>query len=145
MGIREKAVFAPIAAVFLFVAVYAAAIADNGASEYYLYDRVGDLRLVGKSKDIYLERFTSGEIRKITATPDVYEPDAFFSNDGRYVLYRAENKKRAFDKTPEPASRYFIQPVDDTDLKRKEIDQFLYKDYKKERLKAKANETEEPE
>ena len=103
----------------------------------YFYDRIGELMLVGESKDVYIEKIDGTERRKITRTPDIYELDAFFGFGGTYVVYKAEKKKSAFDKSAEHTHRYFMQPTDGDDMKRVEIDEFLYADLKKERIETK--------
>ncbi|MDB4349743.1 hypothetical protein OAA99_02180 [Omnitrophica bacterium] len=112
-------------------------IADIALSddEPYFFDRLGELMLIGRGRDLYIIRMESGAKRKITSTPEVTEEDAFFSNDGRFVLYKTKKKKSAFDKTSSPEVERFMQPIDANDLQREEINFFLYKDFKKERIK----------
>ena len=110
--------------------------AEEGPNTCF-FDRLGDLILFGKEKDIYQDRIDGGFLKKITNTPDIVETDAFFAYGGRYVVYKAEKKKSAFDKNPNPAYQYFRVPIDENDTKKKEIGEFEYRDYKKKRIREK--------
>lgn len=115
--------------------------AANGEPKTYFFDRLGDLVLFGKEKDLYIERIDGGSLKKITSTPEIAELDAFFAYGGRYIVYKAEKKKRPFDKKPHYKYKYFMLPIDESDLKKKEIDEFVYRDFKKKRIREK-NKTE---
>jgi hypothetical protein len=101
----------------------------------YFYDRIGDLMLVGRGKDLYVERLDTGKSRKVTNTVDIKEIDAFFAHGGDIIVYKAERKVSAFDKTPSFEYNLFMQSTDKTDLKKTQIDYFLYRDLKRERVK----------
>lgn len=104
-------------------------------SKSYFYDRIGELMLVGKGMDIYVERLDAGTSRRITNTSDIRELDAFFAQGGSIVVYKAEQKKSAFDRTPSYEYNLFMQPTDKNDLRKTRIGYFLYRDLKKERIK----------
>ncbi|MEE8360268.1 MAG: hypothetical protein V3S04_05010 [Candidatus Omnitrophota bacterium] len=111
--------------------------ASGFESEPYFYDRVGELMLVGKGKDIYVERLDTGVSRKVTNTPDIRELDAFFAQGGAIIVYKAQRKKSAFDRSSSYEYTLFMQPTDKNDLKKRAIDYFLYRDLKRERLRQK--------
>jgi hypothetical protein len=105
---------------------------DSGA---YFYDRYGDLMLVGRDNDIYIDKIDGSESRKVTSTPDLIELDAFLGLGGRYVLYKTEKKVSVFDKTHDYQFEYFMQKIDDTDLKKTRINDLVYRDIKMQRVR----------
>ena len=131
----------PITSIFIVSVVFLAGClllecsAFGLENEPYFYDRVGELMLVGKGKDIYVERLDTGVSRKVTNTPDIRELDAFFAQGGAIIVYKAEQKKSAFDRSSSYEYNLFMQPTDKNDLKKRAIDYFLYRDLKRERIK----------
>jgi len=131
----------PVACIFIVLGVFLAGylLLECNAFEFeskpYFYDRVGELMLVGKGKDIYVERLDTGVSRKVTNTPDIKEIDAFFAQGGAVIVYKAQKKKSAFDKSSSYEYNLFMQPTDKNDLKKTAIDYFLYRDLKRERLR----------
>lgn len=126
----------------LFAVDWVTAYSAEGEQQgTYFFDRLGDLVLIGKEKELYIQRIDGSNRKKITSTPDITELDAFFGYGGRYVVYKAEKKKSAFDKKPHYKYKYFMQPIDENDLKKREIDEFIYRDFKKERIRER-NSTE---
>ncbi|MFH1753742.1 MAG: hypothetical protein ABH875_06120, partial [Candidatus Omnitrophota bacterium] len=125
--------------VLLGLSIAGSLLVECGALELeekpYFYDRIGELMLIGRRKDVYVERLDTGESRKVTNTPDMRELDAFFGQGGSVIIYKAEEKKSAFDKKSSYEFNLFMQPTDMNDLKKVEIDYFLYRDLKQERLK----------
>jgi WD40 repeat protein len=52
----------------------------------------GDMVLVSKDNDIYLQMIDGSDSRAVTSNRDVFERDAFFSKDGRYILTAGHDK-----------------------------------------------------
>jgi len=109
-----------------------------GEKAYYLYDRIGDLLLISKDKDIYIQSLDGTREFRLTKTRTDFERDAFFSKDGRFVLYELD-KSRYFPngEIVEFEVEHFLQPSDRDDSARQSIDVVLYKDYKEARMKDK--------
>ena len=105
---------------------------DSGA---YFYDRYGDMMLVGRDNDIYIDKIDGTDSRKVTSTPDLIELDAFFGLGGRYVVYKTEKKISVFDKTHDYVYEYFMQKIDDTDMKKTKINDLVYRDLKMQRVR----------
>jgi len=106
-------------------------------SEAYFYDRWGDLMLIGRGMDIYIEKIDGSDSRKITSTLDLPELDAFFGLGGRYVLYKVDKKLSVFDKAHDYQNEFFMQKTDETDGKKIKINELLYRDLKQERIREK--------
>ena len=109
------------------------AVSEEGKT--YFFDRLGDLMLVGREDQLYIQRIDGSNRRKITSTLDVIKLDAFFGYGGRYVMYKTVKKKSGFDKKRNYEHKYYMQLIDDNDLKKKEIDVFIYRDFKKKRIR----------
>lgn len=127
--------------ILCFLAIGAECAAQQEAmkddSEAYFYDRYGDLMLIGRGMDIYIEMIDGSDSRKITSTLDLPELDAFFGLGGRYVLYKVEKKTSVFDKTHDYQNEYFMQKTDDTDITKVKIGELVYRDLKMERIREK--------
>ena len=108
--------------------------AANEDEKIHFFDRLGDLLLISQKKELYIKKLDALKGRKITSTPEIEEVDAFFGYGGRYVIYKTEGKKSAFDRKPSYKYKYYMQPIDANDLKKEEIDEFIYRDFKKKRL-----------
>lgn len=60
------------------------------------YDSQGDYKLVGKNNDVYIERLDGSESRQITHTPSMKEGYAYFTKNGKYILYAYRAGEGAF-------------------------------------------------
>lgn len=129
----KRAVFA----VVLLVWVFPADNAMCAEGDYYLYDRIGDLRLIGAAKDLYTDRMDGTGKRRVTSTPETPERDAFFSKDGRYIIYMTDESRRFAGGIIDIRYNYFLQPIDGDDAAKSKIDEFTYRDLKKERIREK--------
>lgn len=112
------------------------AIAQLG---YVFYDRIGEMKLVGRENSLYIATIDGTEHRKISIKYSPKIKDAFFSYDGLYVIYKTIHSEKMFMGVKIIEYKYFRQLVDATDERRVEIDEFVYIDYKKERIRAKNN------
>lgn len=70
-----------------------------GLNSYQFMDRKGEVRIVEKDNDLYLETFDvktndfdPSKSRRITFTPKDYEMSAHFSKNGKYILYAVEKR-----------------------------------------------------
>jgi len=81
-------------------------------------DMKGDYKLVGRNKDIYLEKLDGSESRQITHTPLVKETSAF-SAEGNYIIVM-ENYENQHDRR-NPHQKFFLIKRDTDDSTRKEI------------------------
>lgn len=110
-----------------------------GEVKYIFFDRIGEMKLVSRENDLYIEKVDGSDKRKITSTSEIFERDAFFSKDGRYVLYETDESKYLMKGVADIKYSRFLQPVDENDSKKIEIDEFMYRDFKRERIKDKNN------
>ena len=89
----------------------------TGGVNYGFMDRKGEERLVKKNNDLYIENLDRNEGRRITNTPDIEEWRAFFSKDGKQILYSTEvSHFFGLDYN------HYRQPVNGDDSQRIEID-----------------------
>jgi Tol biopolymer transport system component len=89
------------------------------------FDSQGDERLIEKNNDLYLEKIDGSESRRITNTPKIKERTAYFSKNGRYIVY--------FDETiSDGYGAYLVQTNEDDSRKIKisedEARKLFYKD-----------------
>ena len=90
-------------------------------------DRKGDLRLVNRDDDLYIERSDGSQSRRATNTPDVIELGAKFSANGQSIVYSTTASR--YDKTVTTmikdalvtGDHFYIQPVAQDDTARTEI------------------------
>lgn len=101
---------------------------------YSFFDRIGEIRVVGRNKDLYIEKMDGSDSRRITSTAETYERDAFFSKDGRYVVYETDESRHFSGGVADIKYNYFMQLIDGNDTTKIEIDEFMYRDLKKERI-----------
>lgn len=119
-------------------------LAIDEAPEFAFFDRLGELRLVSREKDLYVEKLDGSEKRRLTSTSLVVERDAFFSKGGIYVVYETDESRYYAKGISDIKYRYFLlrltgkEEADEEVNQRIEIDRFTYKDLKREREKEKA-------
>lgn len=63
------------------------AVESNNMSGEKFYDLKEEYRLVGKNNDVYLEKEDGTESKQVTYTPKMPEQAAFFSKDGKKIVY----------------------------------------------------------
>ncbi|MFC1590781.1 hypothetical protein ACFL42_04745 [Candidatus Omnitrophota bacterium] len=110
---------------------------DEEEKEYRLFDRIGNLLLVYKDKDVYIQDVEGKELVRSTTTRDVFERDAFFSRDGRHIMYEVDKSRRYPNGDIDVEIHHYMQEIDKNDKHKQKIEEVLYRDFKKERLKDK--------
>ncbi|MGD9014699.1 MAG: hypothetical protein PVI33_01565 [Candidatus Omnitrophota bacterium] len=106
---------------------------------YQFKDRSGDLRLVMRNNDLYIEKIDGSDTRRITYSPAVMEYFANFSKDGRYVFYTTANSKdEMYAKIIDGyyvgvGKHFFLQSVEEDDRNRNEISFGEYWSFLKEK------------
>ena len=124
-----------VTALLFAIGIEISPIAAAKKETYYFFDRTGDHLLVSKDNDIYIRTLDGITRTRITESADVLEKDAFFSKDGRYVLFMVD-KSRYFAGIADINIKYFAQPIDGDKTNRVEISEEIYRDFKKERITA---------
>lgn len=89
-------------------------------------DRRGDLRLVSRDNDLYVERANGSQSRRVTNTPGIIEIGAKFSADGQSIVYSTTTSR--YDKAVTAmvkdalitGDHFYIQPVKEDDAARTE-------------------------
>ena len=75
--------------IFLLLSVFLTGCATTPYQRlgYEFIDRRGDLRLVKRDNDLYLEKFDGSESKRVTYAPDTCEHKVCFSKNGKFILY----------------------------------------------------------
>lgn len=100
---------------------------QTNQTDYEFMDRRGELRLVRRDNDLYVENLEGGESRRVTFTPNVKE-EGKFSKDGRYIVYltsgpdakRYEAGAHGY-RADFYAEKFYFQPIDGDDKEKTEI------------------------
>ncbi|MFH1594689.1 MAG: hypothetical protein ABID09_08345 [Candidatus Omnitrophota bacterium] len=135
---KSRATF--IAAVSLATLAALSNIAAEDKNAYRLFDRIGDLLLISKENDIFMQMVDGTKKGRVTESIDVQEKDAFFSKDGRYILFMIDDSKY-FAGVKDVRIYCYLRPIDGDKASIIEITEELYKDFKKERLSDKYKRT----
>jgi len=81
-----------------------------------IFTRYGDLELVRKNNDLYLQKTDSSKPLRLTFTPQIKENSAFISSSSGYLVYSAF-------EMPGKSEFYYIQNMDIGIRSRKKINQ----------------------
>ena len=63
---------------------------------YEFFDMREDQRLVGRNNDVYFEKEDGTESKRVTYTPNTPEQAAFFSKDGKKIVYLETNENKSY-------------------------------------------------
>ena len=89
-------------------------------------DSYNGLKIISENYDLYIETMDGKDKRRITNTPDVKETWAFFTKDGKSVIYQTTDSNFTTE-------RYFIQPIDKDDGSKEEMSDGQYSIFHQER------------
>jgi hypothetical protein len=88
-----------------------------GPREDSFLDSYQGYRVIRQNNDIYIEDTERTKSTRVTFTPDVNEPNAWITKDGKYLFYYEGNKNDGSDR-----NRY-LQPLKDLPSSRIKITQ----------------------
>ena len=96
-------------------------IAEDPCTDVYAFmDKSGDMKIVLKKGDLYIERLDGSGSRKITHTPNIAEKKAYFSKDGKYVCYISLKEEVSDWRKPDNYT-WYIQSIEEDDSQRREV------------------------
>jgi len=98
----------------VFVAGCSAAKKELRSADDKIFSRYGDLDLVRKNNDLYLQKPDSSHNIRLTFTPQIKENSAFISSSSGYLVYSA------FESPGKPEN-YYMQNMDIGIKSRKKI------------------------
>jgi hypothetical protein len=95
-------------------------VANAAAGDVDYVNSCGEHRIVRINHDLYIEKLDGSERRQLTNTPDIEEGGAFFTKDGKYIVY-FEGEPTADSRIDSQDRQNYIIKSDGNDSMRRKI------------------------